>query len=323
MKRTRITDQLTFLEPDDMRLFKACAGVMIQSTRKLVIDANMGPETAAFLHAENPQTAIISHYHLDHGVWGTVAQDHTQAEVFIPSGEERYLTEIDYFLDHTAGPFGLVEPWKQFSVAGCNYREIEHYSTYDAGCSFSDRRMTITCLDTTGHSPSHRSFYFPEDKVLFTGDMGVDRFGPWYGWGDCDLRYIVASILKLRSLDVEVLLTSHGGMLTSNIGTAWDHALRLLLERERGVATRLEKGLSPEAIVAGGIFFPHKSQVPEPMRSFLTMWDTAMFDHHRKLIEQGGLIRFFPELTRLVSDPPLKKTKAKRQRPTRTTSGSA
>ena len=323
MKRTRITDQLTFLEPDDMRLFKACAGVMIQSTRKLVIDANMGPETAAFLHAENPQTAIISHYHLDHGVWGTVAQDHTQAEVFIPSGEERYLTEIDYFLDHTAGPFGLVEPWKQFSVAGCGYREIERYSTYDAGCSFSDRRMTITCLDTTGHSPSHRSFYFPEDKVLFTGDMGVDRFGPWYGWGDCDLRHLVASILELRGLAVEVLLTSHGGMLTANIDAAWNQALRHLLNREKGVATRLGKGLRPEAIVAEGIFFPQKSKVPEPMRSFLTMWDTAMFDHHRKLIEQGGLIRFFPELTRLVSDPPLKRMKAKRQRPTRTTSGSA
>ena len=80
-----------------MRLFQACAGVMVQSTRKLVIDANMGPETASFLQAEKPQAAIISHYHLDHGVWGAVAQDHTQAEVFIPSGEERYLTDIDYF----------------------------------------------------------------------------------------------------------------------------------------------------------------------------------------------------------------------------------
>lgn len=300
MQRTRITDQLTFLEPDDMRLFKACAGVMIQSTRKLVIDANMGPETAAFMQAEKPQAAIISHYHLDHGVWGAVAQDHTQAEVFIPSGEEPYLSDIDYFLDHTARPYGLAEAWQRFSVEECGYRELTRYTAYEPGRSFSDRRMTIVCLDTTGHSPSHRSFYFPEDKVLFTGDMGVDRFGPWYGWQECDLRHLVASIFKLRGLPVDVLLTSHGGMFTAHIDAAWNRTLRHLREREKGVATRLEKGLSPETIVAEGIFFPQKSQVPEPMQSFLTMWDTAMFDHHRKLIEQGGLDRFFPELDRLV-----------------------
>lgn len=304
MKRTRITDRLTFLEPDDMRLFKACAGVMVESTRKLVIDTNMGPETISFLQAENPQSAIITHYHLDHGTWGAVAQDHTQAEVVIPAGEERYLTDINYFLEQTAAPYGPVDAWRYFSVEACGYRELERYSAYEAGRSFSDQRMTIICLDTTGHSPSHRSFYFPEAKVLFTGDMGVDRFGPWYGWADCDLRHLVASILKLRELPVDVLLTSHGGMRTSNIRAVWDRALRLLLEREKSVATRLEKGFTPEAIVAEGIFFIQKSQVPEPMQSFLYMWDTAMFNHHRILIEQGGLTRFFPELTTLVPGSP-------------------
>lgn len=100
MKRTRISDQLTFLEPDDMRLFQACAGVMVQSTRKLVIDTNMGPETAAFLDTEQPQAAIISHYHLDHAVWTTVAHAYTSTEVFIPSGEDPHLTDIDFFRPH-------------------------------------------------------------------------------------------------------------------------------------------------------------------------------------------------------------------------------
>jgi hypothetical protein len=51
--------------------------------------------------------------------------------------------------------------------------------------------------------------------------------------------------------------------------------------------------------VAEGIFFPQKSQVPEPMQSFLYMWDTAMYDHHRKMLEEGGLAQFFPELRSL------------------------
>jgi hydroxyacylglutathione hydrolase len=300
MKRTRITDKLTFLEPDDMRLFKACSGVMIQSTRKLVIDANMGPETVSFLQTEHPQASIVSHYHLDHGVWVTAVQDHTEADVFIPSGEEAYLTDLAFFLNHTAGPYGLADAWQRFSVDACGYRELKHYAPYDPGRSFSDQNLAILCLDTGGHSPSHRSFYFPEDKVLFTGDMGVDRFGPWYGWVDCDLRRLVDAILTLRSLPVDILLTSHGGMITSAcIQEAWDLTLQHLIDRENSVAQRLEKGLTPDAIVAEGIFFPNKSNVPQPMQSFLYMWDTAMFDHHHKLLDEGGLANFFPELKAL------------------------
>lgn len=301
MKRTRITDSITFLEPDDMRLFQACAGVMVEGTHKLVIDANMGPETAAFLQAENPDIAVISHYHLDHGVWGTTAQNHAGAEVWVPSGEERYLTDIAFFLERTAGPHGLLSEWKDFTVDQCGYIELKEVTPYDPGLLFTDRDIVIECLDTRGHSPAHRSFYFPEDKILFTGDLGLDRFGPWYGWSECDLRDLVAAILSLRQLPTDVLLTSHGGMLTAGINSAWDLALSRLMQREKHVAVRLEKGLRPDEIIAEGVFFPSKSSVPEPMRSFLYMWDTVMFDHHRQLIEAGGLVTYFPELAPLVS----------------------
>ena len=176
MKRTRITESITFLEPEDMRLFQACAGVMVEGDRKLVIDANMGPETAAFLEAENPDIAVISHYHLDHGVWGATAQKHAHAQVWVPTGEERYLTNLGFFLEHTAAPHGLAAEWKDFSVVQCGYQELDECTPYEPGPLFSDRNVVIECIDTRGHSPAHRSFYFPEDKVLFTGDLGIDRF---------------------------------------------------------------------------------------------------------------------------------------------------
>ena len=302
MKRTRVTDSITFLEPDDMRLFQACAGVMVKGARKLVIDANMGPETTAFLQSENPEIAIISHYHLDHGVWGATAEEYTQAQVWVPAGEEPYLTNLDYFLDHTAGPHGLASEWRDFSVAQCGYRELQEFTSYDPGVLFSDHHVVIECLDTHGHSPAHRSFYFPNDKVLFTGDLGVDRFGPWYGWSECNLQALVAAILSLRQLPVNVLLTSHGGILTKDIDRAWNLTLNRLVKREKQVATRLEKGFSPDEIISEGVFFQNKSKVPEPMQSFLYMWDTVMFRHHREIIEAGGLLAEFPELAAIVKE---------------------
>ena len=307
MRRTRITDQLTFFEPDNMRAFKACAGVMVRGTRKLAIDTSMGAATIPMLLEEKPSAALISHYHLDHSLWGIDVLAHTDAEVWVPSGEDRYLTDRQFFLDQTAGPHGLADSWRRFSVDECGFHGLTNCNTYDAGNSFSDNSITIECIDTRGHSPAHCSFYFPADKVLFTGDLGVDRFGPWFGWTDCDLEVLVMSILVLRGLPVDILLTSHGGMMTSGIRDAWDLALARLLGRETIVAEGMEKGLSPEAIVAKGIFFPQKKGVPEPMRSFLTMWDRNMFDHHRKMIEAGGLKQFFPELNAVLPGSAIRK----------------
>jgi len=201
-----------------MSSFKSCSGVIVSASEKILIDTNMGPdETLALLRAEQPDIAIISHYHLDHCTWGPLVSEHTDAELFIPEGEERYLTSLDFFIEKTGGAAGLAREWTELTLDVTGYREIRDFSTYPHGHQFLSDDVTIECVGTPGHSPSHTAFYFPKEKILFTGDMGVDRFGPWYGWTDCDLRELIASILKLRSLDVRVLLTSHGGVVTSGI----------------------------------------------------------------------------------------------------------
>jgi glyoxylase-like metal-dependent hydrolase (beta-lactamase superfamily II) len=298
MKRTPVTDAITYLEPASMSNFQACAGLIVTSGgRKILIDTNLGPgATADLIHAERPDAAIISHYHLDHATWGATLLNHSDATLYLPAAEARYLTDLDFFLQMTAGPSGLIAPWRDFSINHTGYREIDRFETFQAGENFTAGRVRVACVGTPGHSPGHSAFYFPEDKILFTGDMGVDRFGPWYGWQDCDLKELLASILRLRGLNVNLLLTSHGGIIFRDINTAWDLALARVARREASIRERLDRGMDKTAIVAEGIFFPNKGAVREPMRSFLFMWDDMMFDHHQALLEEGGLGRFFPML---------------------------
>lgn len=303
MKRTRITDAITYIEPDSMSNFTACAGVIVSDAgKKLLIDTNMGrKETAEMIRKERPDMAVVSHYHLDHATWDHAVLKHSNAELFIPAAEVEYLTDLDFFLRHTAGPFGLSDPWRDFSVNVTGYREISRYSAYDEKTFFSVGGTKITAVGTPGHSPAHMSFYFAEDKILFTGDMGVDAFGPWYGWVDCDLKQLVASILRLRGLPVDLMLTSHGGIFDSGIEKAWDEGLLAIERRERMIREKLDRGMTKAAIVEEGVFFRSKSPVSEPLRSFLYMWDGAMFDHHLALLTEGGLLSFFPELGHLAS----------------------
>ena len=303
IKRVSITETIEYVEPESMSNFSACSGVIINAPTKIFIDTNMGyEETAGFLEAEKPDVAIISHYHLDHATWAARVLDHGGSELFIPEGEENYLTSMDYFIRKTAGPYGLGEQWKEFMLNVAHYQEIDHFNTYSGQTRFKSGSLSIECIPTPGHSPAHSSFYIPEEKILITGDMGIDRFGPWYGWRDCNLLDLIESILRLRSMKVSLLLTSHGGVVSSHIRESWDRCLGKIVLRERFIADGLEKGRAKPEIVRDGIYFKNKSRVREPMRSFLFMWDSFMFDHHKDILSRTSLEKLFPELAGFLSD---------------------
>jgi len=200
LKRTRITDKITYVEPDSMTNFTSCAGIIVQSKKKVMIDMNMGAkETPGLIEQEKPDAAIITHYHLDHSLWTRHVNTCSDAVIFIPESEAPYLTSLDFFIEHTAGPSSIAEKWKDFTVE-MGYLPLKKYECYDEQTRFKDMAPEIVLIQTPGHSPSHTSFYFPDEKILFSGDMGLDRFGPWYGWTECNIKQIVESILRLDGL---------------------------------------------------------------------------------------------------------------------------
>ena len=296
-----VTDRIIYVEPDSMANFSSCAGIIIRSKGKVFIDMNLGPEeTPKLLMQENPDAAVITHFHLDHSVWTRYVADYSKALVLIPEKEEPCLTSLDFVIAHTAGPFGMAEKWKDFVVNHLFYRPLTVYDCYSEKTSFHHLVPEMVVLDTPGHSPSHTSFYFPDDKILFSGDVGLDRFGPWYGWADCNIKTIVESLLRLDGLQVELILTSHGGMIKNKIRNAFLKSIRHILEREEKIIRKLDKGMTKQDIIAQGIFYPHTKKIREPMKSFVTMWDTAMFNHHEALIKEGGLVKFFPEIKGMI-----------------------
>lgn len=280
-----------------MANFSSCSGIMIHSKAKVLIDMNMGGgELPGLLLHEKPDAAIISHYHLDHSVWSRYVGDHSNARILIPKKEEPYLTSLDYIISHTAGPFGMADQWQRFVVDERGYRALDRYECYSSQTSFHDLAPEMVVVETPGHSPGHSSFYFPDEKILFSGDVGLDRFGPWYGWEDCDIKALVDSILRLDGMDVGLVLTSHGGVITKGIHNAFGNAVRHILTREKRIMERLDQGISKPEIIGQGVFYTSKNKAKLPMKSFLDMWDTAMYQHHEALIREGGLMRIFPEI---------------------------
>lgn len=295
MRRFRITDQIEYLRPEKEIGRFLCSGMIVRGSGTLFFDTNFGGvETRELLASEKPDFAVVSHYHLDHSFWGGMVRGASDAEFFVPQGEEDYAARPEFFLQNTIGQMKSGERWRQFVLKTLKWRGCPEFTTYDFSFSLDLKMTRIVFIPAPGHSPAHTTAYFPVEKILFTSDLGFGPFGPWYGFLDCDIRRYVESLLYLRGLKPRLLLTSHDGVIEKEIDGCFDRTISLFFRREERIREGLEKGRSREAMVEEGIYFLNKKKAKGPLRAFLYDWDGIMFDHHLETLREGGLDSLFP-----------------------------
>ena len=94
-----------------------------------------------------------------------------------------------------------------------------------------DRVGPLQVIHTPGHTPGSLSFYWPERRVLFTGDVLVTWPSPAPGWPSFTLNPAQhrASVARLAAVaDAEVLAVGHGPPITAD-GAARARALATML----------------------------------------------------------------------------------------------
>ena len=153
----------------------------------------------------------------------------------------------------------------------------------------------MRAIKSPGHSPSHTAFHIPEENILFTSDMGVGQWGPWYGWVDSSILQYLESILRLKAVGDVRLVTCHDGIISDNIPVVWNRCIDKFYERENLVVDMLDRGCTKDEIIAEGIYFKKKSKIAEPMKSMLNVQDEIMLEHHLNVISDGGLANILPE----------------------------
>ena len=155
--------------------------------------------------------------------------------------------------------------------------------TLDFGCT----RMEV--IGTPGHTAGFCCLYFPDHGVLYTGDIDLTGFGPWYAKdGDIDLFINSARAVASRSADLYITGHEIGAVSRSEFIARLDVYLEVINDRDRKIMAALTRPLTLEELSDRGLIYDRRFHVDAWIRCFELM----MIEKHLQRLLQRRMIGF-------------------------------
>ena len=149
--------------------------------------------------------------------------------------------------------------------------------TYPYG-EFALGRVRVVMVHSPGHTAGFCCPYFPDEGLVYTGDIDLTRFGPWYFGCDGDIDAFIRSARALLDLDAQWYLTGHEVGLVSKAEFAerLTAYLEVISARDRRIQELLATGAPPADLAQHGLIYPTRYHVDPWVR----MWDAIGVRKH-------------------------------------------
>ena len=173
-----------FLVPGKNRArFPYCNGLYLRGKKlRVLIDAGMGKSAVRACRREGLDLLILSHCHIDHRL---SAASIPEVPVWAHEKEVPYLEDHPYFVKSVGFDRGGFDLERLFP--GILVPLIKVQKRSQPGSDWTWLGLTLEMLPTPGHTPGHLAFFVPEADFLFTADIDLTPFGPFYGHDFADI----------------------------------------------------------------------------------------------------------------------------------------
>ena len=280
--------KLTFIQGQNGGKYPFCNSLFIDDREKVVIDPGSDEKLLKKFDMEKGIDIIInSHYHEDHTSFNYLFPE---AKLYVPKDEAPCFRSMEKLLDFY-GLLGtnLEHTWRDILVNHFHYRERVPDLGFSDGDLLNFGDTTLQIIHTPGHTIGHSSFFFPEEEILFLGDLDLTAFGPWYGDRVSDIDQIIESLQKLLSIPAKIFITSHeAGTIEGDIAKRVENYLGIIKQREDRLLNFLEKPRTLDEIV--NQWFIYKK--PRKPRNFFEFGERGMIKKHlSRLIKKKAVSR--------------------------------
>jgi len=285
MEKTRFGN-LVFIPGMGGGRYPFCNSLYIDDKKKAIIDP---ASDELFLRklagGKKVDIVINSHYHEDHIAFNYLFPE---AELYVHEAIGTCFRSYSSFLDYC----GLLDSkyrkeWDDLFLNKFHFEERTPAVEFGDGDLLIFGNTKLRVIHTPGHTAGHCSFHFPDQGILFMGDLDLSRFGPWYGDRVSDIDQTIQSMRRLLEIPADIYITSHEtGIIRGDITELVETYLNVITQREKKILEFLERPRTVHEIVERWIIFKRELQP----RYFFEFAERGMIIKHlERLIRNGNI----------------------------------
>jgi glyoxylase-like metal-dependent hydrolase (beta-lactamase superfamily II) len=147
--------------------------------------------------------------------------------------------------------------------------------------------LTLETIHTPGHTPGHMAFFIPEHDLLFSGDIDLTPFGPFYGHDFADIRDFLASIDRLKQVKAQMVVSGHAGPFNDNLPERFSAYGEVIFSRDRLLLERLRRPKSIVDFKGSNLFYKTYPDFPDLIRWF----ELVHIEKHLNRLKDLGKVR--------------------------------
>ncbi|NHI91243.1 MAG: MBL fold metallo-hydrolase [Candidatus Lokiarchaeota archaeon] len=284
-----IIDDVWFVQGKNNGRYVYSNSLFIDDEKKVLLDTGAGRSILKKLIKRfgQPDIILYTHGHEDHV---------SEKDLFTTN--ERYVHEDDYLITtdvkELCNSYGIDQTPEMDEVmniffATINYSPLTDIKTFENQHIFDVGKYKVKALLTPGHTHGHCCYEILEHDLIFSGDIDLSRFGPFYGAMNADIMKFDSSIQFLINRKPRLLVTSHKGVYEGDdIITNLNSYRNRIWEREESILNFLSSEKTFDEILAATIIY---QKLPEPKEFFLPA-ERIMDDYHLKLLIEKKKIMF-------------------------------
>jgi glyoxylase-like metal-dependent hydrolase (beta-lactamase superfamily II) len=272
-----ITDRIKFVEAPNKAKFPFCHCLYIDDEVKALVDTAFGQDNLRELLQLPVDVIVNTHFHEDH----ILNNYHfPSAQVWMHRLDAPGARTLETFLEYYGfSDFGGDQIGQDF-ITGIDlhatpvHRELEGGEVLDFG------QVKLQVIHTPGHTPGHCAFYEEKTGVMFSADIDLSGFGPWYAHRCSNIDDFIASIRLCQEINPRVIVTSHKGVIEDDIPGRLQRYAEVIFRKEEEVLQALETPQTIEQLALRQIVYGEQNSLND-----LLMWmeKMALAQHLQRL----------------------------------------
>ncbi|NLK50856.1 MAG: MBL fold metallo-hydrolase [Syntrophomonadaceae bacterium] len=278
-----ITGPIKFIEAPDKARFPYSHGLLVDDEIKTIIDTGFGEENRRQLSKKNIHMIINSHFHEDHMALNTAFPG---VPVWASPEDAPGIRSVQHYRAWYGFEYFQASHIGDKFIAYVNWKEAPVDRELTAGQHFQTGQTSFVAIPTPGHTHGHYAFWFPQERIMYTGDIDLARFGPWYGNLTSDVDQFIQSIRLIQSYQPSLIISSHKGIVDTDPQAKLERYLTRIYEREERLLHYLSTFRTLNEIAQQRIIYgPH----PEPANINLYFERANVYIHLRRLLKLGWI----------------------------------